>query len=103
MTERVLGESDAARSGELDPAWVAPAVVWLASPRSSDVSGRVIVASGRRLAVAEGWHRGPTAPPVRDPAAVDAVIRQLLAEAAPNADEQGSIPARRLGDGPPRS
>jgi NAD(P)-dependent dehydrogenase (short-subunit alcohol dehydrogenase family) len=94
MTAGVLGETDVARSGGLDPAWVAPAVVWLASPQSADVCGRVIIASGQRLAIAEGWHRGPTASPVRDPAAVDAVIRQLLAEAAPNADEQGAIPAR---------
>ena len=34
--------------------------------------------SGRMLAVAEGWHRGPTAPAVDDPAAVDAVVRELL-------------------------
>jgi NAD(P)-dependent dehydrogenase (short-subunit alcohol dehydrogenase family) len=92
MTASVLGESDAARSGNLDPRWVAPAVVWLASPLSTDVTGRVIVASGTRLAIAEGWHRGPTADPVSDPEAVDAVIRPLLAAAAPNADDQGSIP-----------
>jgi hypothetical protein len=67
--------------------------VWLASPLSKDVTGRVIVASGRRLAVAEGWHRGPTAPPVATAAEVDAVIRPLLAAATPNADVQGDIPS----------
>jgi NAD(P)-dependent dehydrogenase (short-subunit alcohol dehydrogenase family) len=95
MTADVLGESDDAKSGVLDPSWVAPAVVWLASPLSSDITGRVIVASGRRLAIAEGWHRGPTADPVRDPADVDATIRRLLADAAPNADDQGTIPGPR--------
>ncbi|ONH30771.1 SDR family NAD(P)-dependent oxidoreductase [Pseudofrankia asymbiotica] len=93
MTEAVgLGESDAAREGRYDPKWVAAALVWLASPLAADVTGRVIVASGVRLAIAEGWHRGPTGTPVDDPAAVDAVIRPLLAAAAPNADVQGDIP-----------
>jgi NAD(P)-dependent dehydrogenase (short-subunit alcohol dehydrogenase family) len=93
MTEAVgLADTDDARSGALDPAWVSAPLVWLASPLSKDVTGRVIVASGRRLAVAEGWHRGPTAPPVADPADVDAAIRPLLLAAAPNADVQGDIP-----------
>jgi hypothetical protein len=67
-------------------------VVWLASPLSADVNGRVIVASGRRLAIAEGWRRGPTGPPVADASEVDAAIRPLLAATLPNADEQGDIP-----------
>lgn len=94
MTEAVgLGESDLARDGGLDPAWVSPALVWLVSEQSADVTGRVIVASGQRLAIAEGWHRGPTAAPVADPHDVDAAIRPLLAAAAPNADVQGDRPA----------
>jgi len=88
-----LAESDDARDGLLDPRWVSPALVWLASTLSRDVTGRVIVASGRRLAIAEGWHRGPTAPPVAEASEVDAAIRPLLAAAAPNADVQGTIPA----------
>jgi NAD(P)-dependent dehydrogenase (short-subunit alcohol dehydrogenase family) len=92
MTEAVgLGDTDDARAGALDPALVSPVLVWLASPLSSDVTGRVIVASGTRLAVAEGWRRGPTAPPVTDPADVDAAIRPLLLAASPNADVQGDI------------
>jgi hypothetical protein len=94
MTADVLGDSDDARSGVFDPEWVAPVVVWLGSTRSADVTGRVVVASGRRLAIAEGWHRGPTAAPVRDVSEVDATIRRLLAEAAPNADDQGTVPDR---------
>jgi hypothetical protein len=70
---------------------VSPALVWLASPLAHDVTGRVIVASGQRLAVAEGWHRGPTTAPVAEAADVDAVIRPLLAAAAPNADVQGDL------------
>jgi len=41
----------------------------------------VFEAIGQVLAVAEGWHRGPTAPPVADPEAVDQVMRELLARA----------------------
>jgi NAD(P)-dependent dehydrogenase (short-subunit alcohol dehydrogenase family) len=93
MTETVLGETDDARSGALDPKWVSPAVVWLASPISADVTGRVIVASGRRLAIAEGWSRGPTGPPVADASEIDAAIRPLLEAARPNADEQGDLAA----------
>lgn len=94
MTEAVgLGDTDDGRSGAFDPAWVSPALVWLASPLSADVTGRVVVASGKRLAIAEGWRRGPTGPPVADPAEVDAAIRPLLAAAAPNADVQGDIPS----------
>lgn len=93
MTEAVgLGETDAARAGALDPAWVSPALVWLASPLSAGVTGRTIVASGTRLAVAEGWQVGPTTEPVAAPADVDAVIRPLLDAAAPNADVQGHRP-----------
>jgi NAD(P)-dependent dehydrogenase (short-subunit alcohol dehydrogenase family) len=93
MTEAVgLADHEDARDGGLDPAWVSPALVWLVSARSADVTGRVIIASGKRLAIAEGWHRGPTAPPVADATDVDRVIRGLLAEAAPNADGQGHIP-----------
>jgi NAD(P)-dependent dehydrogenase (short-subunit alcohol dehydrogenase family) len=66
----------------LDPRWVAPVVVWLASPLSADVTGQVIESSGRMLGIAEGWHRGPhvTDPPT-EPAQVDAVIRTLLPQA----------------------
>ncbi len=96
MTEAVgLGDTDEARAGALDPTWVSPALVWLASPLSSDVTGRVVVASGKRLAVAEGWRRGPTGPPVADAREVDTAIRALLAAADPNADGQGDLPGVR--------
>lgn len=94
MTEAVgLGNTDDARTGAFDPRWVSAPVAWLASPLSSDVTGRVIVASGKRLAVADGWRRGPTTEPVADATDVDAVIRPLLAAADPNADVQGDLPS----------
>lgn len=90
MTEDVpIAQTDEARQGVFDPRWVAPVCVWLASPLSAGVTGRVFVASGRELAIAEGWHRGPTAPPPDEPADVDAIVRPLLAAARPNADMRG--------------
>jgi len=71
------------------PRWIAPIVTWLASPESAGVTGRVFEASGRVLAVAEGWHRGPTAEPVDDPTEIGAVVKELLAASRPPADMSG--------------
>jgi NAD(P)-dependent dehydrogenase (short-subunit alcohol dehydrogenase family) len=68
----------------LDPRWVAPVCVWLASKLSSDVTEQIIEVSGTNFAIAEGWHRGPTGTPVSEPAEVDAAIRKLLADARPH-------------------
>ncbi|MBL7502077.1 SDR family NAD(P)-dependent oxidoreductase [Frankia sp. CNm7] len=65
------------------PSWVAPVLTWLASPDSADVTGQVIESSGLVLAVAEGWHRGPSTDPVDSPEKVGAAVRQLLADARP--------------------
>ena len=62
---------------------VAPVVTWLASADSADVTGQVIESTGLVLAIAEGWHRGPTQDPVAEPAEVGAAVRRLLADARP--------------------
>ena len=56
-------------------------ITWLASPDSADVTGQVIEASGLVLAIAEGWHRGPSTTPVESPEEVGPLVRKLLAEA----------------------
>jgi NAD(P)-dependent dehydrogenase (short-subunit alcohol dehydrogenase family) len=66
-----------------DPHWVAPAVTWLASPDSKDVTGQVIESSGLVLAIAEGWHRGPSMQPVTSAEEAGPAIRKLLADARP--------------------
>jgi NAD(P)-dependent dehydrogenase (short-subunit alcohol dehydrogenase family) len=68
----------------LDPRWVAPVCVWLASTLSADVTEQIIEVSGTSFAIAEGWHRGPTGTPVSDPTELDAAIRKLLADARPH-------------------
>jgi NAD(P)-dependent dehydrogenase (short-subunit alcohol dehydrogenase family) len=67
-----------------DPRWVAPLVTWLASADSHDVTGQVIESNGLVLAIAEGWHRGPSAPPPAEAADVGPAVRQLLQAARPH-------------------
>ena len=65
------------------PENVAPVVVWLCSPLSANVSGKVFEVEGGKLAIATGWHSGPG----RDkrarwnPAELTDVIETLIAEA----------------------
>ena len=68
-----------------DPKYVAPLCVWLASSLSGECTGQVIEASGLQLAVAEGWHRGPSADPALDIGEFDTVIRTLLSKSRPAA------------------
>jgi NAD(P)-dependent dehydrogenase (short-subunit alcohol dehydrogenase family) len=74
----------------MEPKWIAPIVTWLASDRSSHVTGRVFEASGGVLAVAEGWHRGPSTEPVDDPEAIGEVVDHLLETARPPANMSGA-------------
>jgi NAD(P)-dependent dehydrogenase (short-subunit alcohol dehydrogenase family) len=93
-------ETDLERE-QRSPRWIAPVVTWLASDQSRHVTGRVFEASGTFLAIADGWHRGPRAEPVEDPAAIAAVVDKLLAEARQNAGmngEPGSWPQTTLKD-----
>ncbi|MBM3683560.1 MAG: SDR family NAD(P)-dependent oxidoreductase [Actinobacteria bacterium] len=91
MTEGLVGmpQDDDAQREMMSPRWIAPVATWLASPLSADVTGRVIEVSGQMLAIAEGWHRGPTTTPVDDPKNMDTVVRGLLANARKNADMSG--------------
>jgi len=66
------------------PRWVAPLVVWLASPRSRDVTGQVFESSGVVFGVAEGWRRGPATTDVpATPEEAEALARKFLADATP--------------------
>jgi len=66
------------------PRWVAPLLVWLASPRSHDVTGQVFESSGVVFGVAEGWRRGPSTTDVpATPEEAEALARKFLADATP--------------------
>jgi NAD(P)-dependent dehydrogenase (short-subunit alcohol dehydrogenase family) len=100
MTEN-LGSASRARRPSPDgfdashPGNIAPLVVWLGSPESAAITGRVFNIRGGHISVAEGWHAGPgTDKGSRwEPAELGAVIPDLVARAAPNADMLGQIAA----------
>ena len=84
-----MGQASEEDKAAMDPRWIAPIATWLASTESSDVTGRVFEASGRMLAVAESWHRGPTVEPVDDPTKIGPVLRDLVKAARKNAGMDG--------------
>jgi len=86
MTEQAFGETMAApNSGfdAMDPANVAPLVVWLGSAESRGVTGRMFEVEGGRISVAQGWRAGPQVE--RDgrwePTEVGEAVGRMLAEA----------------------
>jgi NAD(P)-dependent dehydrogenase (short-subunit alcohol dehydrogenase family) len=90
MTEDLIDHEPTPEEREArSPRWVAPLCTWLASTRSTGITGRVFESSGTVLAVAEGWHRGQTAAPTEDPELVDEILRDLLSRTRPNADMRG--------------
>lgn len=90
LTEDLVpGEITDDMRADRSPRWVAPIVTWLASAESNDVTGRVFEASGTVLAVAEGWHRGPTVAAVDDPVGLGPTVRMLVEKARLNAGMDG--------------
>ncbi len=91
MTEDLgMGQLPEEEKERMSPRWIAPIVTWLASEQSRPVSGRVFEASGRVFAVAEGWHRGPTAEPVDDPTELGPIVKDLVTRARLNSGMDGS-------------
>jgi NAD(P)-dependent dehydrogenase (short-subunit alcohol dehydrogenase family) len=84
-----MGQGSEEQKAAMSPRWIAPIVTWLVSRESSEVTGRVFEASGRTFAVAEGWHRGPTAKPVEDPTKLGPIVSDLVKRARKNAGMDG--------------
>lgn len=64
MTEGAFADTMTAPADGFDamaPENVSPLVVWLGSPASAGVTGRVFEAEGGRITVMEGWRPGPSA------------------------------------------
>jgi NAD(P)-dependent dehydrogenase (short-subunit alcohol dehydrogenase family) len=85
MTENLGGGRAAPAEGEWDPRApenVAPLVAWLASPESAGITGQVFLVGGGRLAVAEGWRRGPGVDRGArwDPAELGTVVPDLVGQ-----------------------
>ena len=77
----------------MDPANISPLVVWLGSPLSAGVTGRVVTVTGNEIGVAEPWVKGPTAAKADamwDPAELSQVVPDLVARARGNSDMFGN-------------
>ncbi|MFE6709426.1 SDR family oxidoreductase [Streptomyces sp. NPDC057695] len=89
MTERTFAGTMAAPGGDafdaMAPENVSPFVVWLGSPDSAGVTGRVFEAEAGRITVMEGWRPGPTADKGArwTPAEAGETARKLLASSEP--------------------
>ncbi|MEK9521083.1 SDR family oxidoreductase [Streptomyces venezuelae] len=89
MTERTFAGTMAAPGGDafdaMAPENVSPLVVWLGSPDSAGVTGRVFEAEAGRITVMEGWRPGPTADKGARWTPVEAgeAARKLLASSEP--------------------
>jgi len=84
-----LGKRSDEEKARMHPRWIAPIVTWLASSQSRHVTGRVFEASGEMLAVAEGWHRGPTVGAIEDPTKLGPVVDELVRTARKNSGMNG--------------
>jgi NAD(P)-dependent dehydrogenase (short-subunit alcohol dehydrogenase family) len=97
MTENlgmILGEDSTKKPEDFDPLApgnIAPLVVWLGSPESASITGRVFNVQGDHISVAEGWVEGPAADKGDrwDPAELGKIVPDLVAKAAPNANMGG--------------
>jgi len=85
-----LGQASDEVKEQMSPRWIASIATWLASTESAHVTGRVFDVTGRQLAVAESWHRGPTTTPIDDPTAMGPVVDDLVKRARRNAGMDGN-------------
>jgi NAD(P)-dependent dehydrogenase (short-subunit alcohol dehydrogenase family) len=86
-----LAGQDESGFDTLAPENIAPLAVWLGSPESREITGRVFSVWGGRITVNEGWVGGPRADQDRawTPGELGAVIPGLVGKAALNADMSG--------------
>jgi NAD(P)-dependent dehydrogenase (short-subunit alcohol dehydrogenase family) len=95
MTENLGGASsqavDPGTFDRMDPENISPLVVWLGSPESKDITGRVFQVAGGSIAVAEPWRAGPGANKDDrwEPSELGSVVPDLVAKAAPNSNMMG--------------
>lgn len=94
LTDDLPAAREMAEKVDLAPEGVSPVVLWLASAAARDVTGRVLSVIGGTIAVVEGWAYGPEIHSEQRWTAerLDAVLPDLLAKAAPNADLTGHRP-----------
>ena len=84
MTEQAFAEKMATEGQSfdvMDPANIAPTVVWLGSAESADVTGCVFELEGGKIMLEDGWREGPAVDKGAkwEPAEVGGAVEQLLA------------------------
>ena len=84
MTEQAFADKMATEGQAfdvMDPANIAPTVVWLGSAESADVTGCVFELEGGKIMLEDGWREGPVVDKGAkwEPAEVGAAVEQLLA------------------------
>ena len=85
MTEQAFADKMATEGQAfdvMDPANIAPTVVWLGSAESRDVTGCVFELEGGKIMIEDGWREGPSVDKGGrwEPAQVGAAVENLLAE-----------------------
>ena len=88
MTEQAFADKMATQASAfdaMDPANIAPTVVWLGSAQSAHVTGCVFELEGGRITIEDGWREGPTldAGARWQPRDVGEAVDALLAQCAP--------------------
>ncbi len=89
MTEAVFAETmqkpEDGSFDEMAPENVAPLVVWLGSPESKDINGRMFEVEAGRISVADGWRKGPEVDKGArwEPDEIGAAVKDLLDKAVP--------------------
>jgi NAD(P)-dependent dehydrogenase (short-subunit alcohol dehydrogenase family) len=88
MTEQAFADKMATEGQAfdvMDPANIAPTVVWLGSGESAHVTGCVFELEGGKIMIEDGWREGPVVDAGKcwDPADVGGAVDNLLAERVP--------------------
>jgi NAD(P)-dependent dehydrogenase (short-subunit alcohol dehydrogenase family) len=86
MTEAIFTDMKPPEDGSFDeshPGNVSPLVVWLGSPQSREVTGRVFEVKGGLIGVSDGWRDGPTYDKQAKwaPDEIGAKVMELISEA----------------------
>ncbi|MBY0401818.1 SDR family oxidoreductase, partial [Myxococcota bacterium] len=95
MTEAIFTDMKPPEDGSFDdahPGNVSPLVVWLGSPESKSVTGRVFEVKGGLIGVSDGWRDGPTYDKKArwGPDEIGAKVLELVAKAVPPQKVHGS-------------
>jgi len=88
MTEQAFAEKMATKGSAfdvMDPANVAPTVVWLGSAQSAHVTGCVFELEGGKIMLEDGWREGPYVDQQArwEPAQIGGVVESLLEQRVP--------------------